>query len=127
MVGVNQDEASYFYPCKCSKALHVYEYINIFFYNLFDSLPVTLPLVITEAFYNQNPHYHEQELIPKFLEAATFFKGSVRERVMPAILFTYFNGVDLSNLTSIAHRFINVSLFTWNDVRLSLKLLNLLL
>lgn len=65
--------------------------------------------VITEVHHHQDPYYHEKELIPRFLEAATYFKGEIRERVMPAILFTYFNGVDLSNLTSVATRFINVS------------------
>ncbi|KAI1292264.1 Venom carboxylesterase-6 [Halotydeus destructor] len=95
MIGTNADETAYFYP------------------------------LITEAHYNQNPYYHEQDLIPRFLEAATFFKGDLKDRVMPAILYTYFNGVDLVNLTSVALRFVNVSSNLLMKVLIELDLLQM--
>ena len=81
MIGVNKDETSYFYP------------------------------MITDAHFKyRNSLYHEKELIPRFLESATDFKGPViRDRILPSILFQYFNGVDAANISSVAGRFINVS------------------
>jgi carboxylesterase type B len=82
MIGVNRDEASFFYP------------------------------MITDAYfkYGRNSLYHERELIPRFLEAATDFKGpDVQKRILPSILFHYFNGVDTNNVSSVANRFINMS------------------
>lgn len=66
--------------------------------------------MITDAYYTGESYYHEKELIPRFLEGATNFKGLLKEKILPSILFQYFNGVDLLNLTSVATRFINVSL-----------------
>lgn len=66
--------------------------------------------MITDAYYTGESFYYEKELIPRFLEAATAFKGTIKEKILPYILFQYFNGVDLSNVTSIATRFINVGL-----------------
>jgi len=81
MIGINREETSYFYP------------------------------MITESFYKfRGPYFHEKELIPLFLEAATDFKGPfVRDRVMPSILYQYFNGVNAANISDVAGRFINVS------------------
>ena len=79
LIGVNRDETSYFYP------------------------------MIVDAHRVANKHYHETELIPRFLEATTSLRGASKEKVTPSILFNYFNGVDLGNLSSVATRFINVS------------------
>jgi carboxylesterase type B len=79
ILGVNRDEASYFYP------------------------------MVVDAHHIANKGYHEKELIPRFLEAGTSMKGDAKDRVVPSILFNYFNGVDLANLSSVATRFINVS------------------
>ena len=78
LIGVNRDETAYFYP------------------------------MIVDARPSLDRPLHEKELIPNFLEAATPYKGPLKETVMPSILYTYFNGVDLANLTSIGTRFINV-------------------
>ena len=80
MIGVNKDETSYFYP------------------------------MIVESFQSSDKLYHEKHLIPQFLEATTNLRGPARDKVLPSILFTYFNGVDLANLSSMGSRFINVSL-----------------
>lgn len=79
LVGVNRDETAYFYP------------------------------MVVDAHHIANKRYHEKELIPRFLEATTSMKGMAKEKVIPSILFNYFNGVDLGNLSSVATRFINVS------------------
>lgn len=81
LIGVNREETSYFYP------------------------------MITDAYYKyRNSFYHEKELIPRFLESATDFKDVfTRDKILPSILFQYFNGVDASNISSVAGRFINVS------------------
>lgn len=79
MIGVNRDESAFFYP------------------------------MITEAFTTSDVYFHEKELLPRFLDATTNIKGYLKDRVIPSILFNYFNGVDLKNLTSMATRFINMS------------------
>lgn len=79
MIGVNKDETAFFYP------------------------------MVADAFSTSDVYFHEKELIPRFLEAGTNIKGHMKDRVIPSILFNYFNGVDLKNLTSMANRFINMS------------------
>lgn len=84
LIGVNKDETSYFYP------------------------------MIADAFFKHRNFFHETELIPRFLESATAYKGPLRDRVLPSILYTYFNGIDAANVTSVASRFINVSANTFS-------------
>lgn len=90
LIGVNRDETSYFYP------------------------------MVLDAHHAANKGYHEKELIPRFLEATTYMKGAVKDKVIPSILFNYFNGVDLANLSSVATRFINVSVFALRKQTLTL-------
>ena len=92
LIGVNREETAYFYP------------------------------MITDAYFKyRDSLYHEKELIPRFLESATNFKGSfIRDRIQPSILFQYFNRVNAANITSVAGRFINVSFQMLRSIYLSL-------
>ena len=116
MAGVNRDETAYFYPCKLRWAHFGLKEVFAYLITLFSSFG----LVIVSAHYRGDSAYYEKYLIPQFLESATPFKGQLKERVIPEILFEYFNGIVPSNVTNVGKRFINVS---WDQIMTCLYIL----
>lgn len=54
----------------------------------------------------------EGQLLPRFLDAATAFRGAKKDDIIDAVLFNYFNAMDPNNITNVALRFINVGVIS---------------
>ncbi|XP_015782260.1 carboxylesterase 4A isoform X2 [Tetranychus urticae] len=63
---------------------------------------------IEQAFREESGRAHEK-LTSDFLDCCTPFKGRSKERVVPLILYEYFNKMDPFNSTQVASRFIDLS------------------
>jgi hypothetical protein len=67
-------------------------------------------LVNSRQFQLRNdPTTLENIVLPHFLEGGTRYRGPKQKEIAQTILFRYFNRVDISNISDISLRFINVS------------------
>lgn len=115
IMGYNQDETSFQYPCKCTTQLFD-PYVNTF-----------SPVILNKNFIGDSKNmksYLEDKLLPRFIrssiiESSTFSqshqssliksaRNQIEREIQQNILYKYFNFLNVKNYTDLAYRFVNV-------------------